>query len=322
VTPEVSVVIPTYQRRASLERVLGGLATQEWPPERLEVVVVSDGGEDGSVEMARAFPVPFRLRVFRQKNQGPGAARNLGVDRAEGSLLLFLDDDVVPKPRLVAEHVGSHASSDNRIVIGPLLEPPGVRLQPWTHWEAMMLAEQYEAMLAGTWAPTPWQFYTGNASVPVQLVRRAGGFDPAYQRAEDIELAFRLAALGGEFVFNPAAAGMHFARRSYRAWLGAAYQYGRNDILFGQAEGRVVGEFQHRHPLTRAFVLWGLRHRTTASLLTLPTEVAIRAAGCVGLRPLTDRLCSAIFNLNYWFGVVDQAGHARAMDLAQSGSVR
>lgn len=317
-TPEVSVVIPTYQRRASLERVLGGLATQEWPRERLEVLVVSDGGEDGSVEMARAFPTPFRLRAFWQQNQGPGAARNLGVDRAEGSVILFLDDDVVPEPRLVAEHVASHGSSDNRVVMGPLLEPPGVRLQPWTHWEAIALAEQYEAMLAGRWAPTPWQFYTGNASVGAQLVRRAGGFDLSYRRAEDIELAFRLDALGGEFVFNPAAAGMHFAWRSYHAWLGAAYQYGRNDILFGQAEGRVAAEFRHRHPLTRAFVLWGLRHRSAASMLTFPTEVAIRAADRARLRPLTERLCGAIFNLHYWFGVVDQVGHVRAaLELAR-----
>lgn len=317
-TPEVSVVIPTYQRRASLERVLGGLATQEWPRERLEVVVVSDGGDDGSVEMARAFPMPFRLRAFWQKNQGPAAARNLGVDRAEGSLLIFLDDDVVPQPRLVAEHFRAHCQATNRVVIGPMLEPAGVRLQPWVRWEALMLAEQYEAMLEGRWAPTPWQFYTGNASVRTELVRRAGGFDLSYRRAEDIELAFRLYALGSEFVFSPAAAGMHFARRSYRSWLGAAYQYGRNDILFGKAEERVAGEFRHRHPLTRVLVLLGLRHRSAASLLTFPTEVAIRAADGAGLWPLAERLCGAIFNLHYWFGVAEQVGHVRAaLELAR-----
>ncbi|HYW23601.1 MAG TPA: glycosyltransferase, partial [Terriglobales bacterium] len=78
-TPAFSIVIPTYQRRASLERVLTALALQEWPPDSLEVLVVSDGGDDGSVEMARALALPFPSRVLEQANQGPAAARNLGV---------------------------------------------------------------------------------------------------------------------------------------------------------------------------------------------------------------------------------------------------
>jgi hypothetical protein len=183
-------------------------------------------------------------------------------------------------------------------------------------WEAATLAEQYEAMLAGLWAPTPWQFYTGNASVDTEQVRRAGGFDLSYRRAEDIELAFRLERQGCEFLFNPAAAGMHFAERSYRSWLGGAYQYGRNDILFGKAD-RASGEFRYRHPLTQLLVRWGLRHRSAASRLAPPTELAIRAADAACLRPLGQQLCGAIFNLHYWFGVADQLGQTgAALELA------
>src|SRR5205085_9755560 len=152
--------------------------------ERLEVLVVSDGGEDGSVEMARTFPMPFRLRAFWQPNQGPAAARNLGLERAEGSLVVFLDDDVVPCPALVAEHVRAHGGAPDRVVMGPMLAPTDARLRPWVRWAALTLAEQYQAMLAGRWAPTPWQFYTGNASVRAERLRRAGGFDLRYRRAE------------------------------------------------------------------------------------------------------------------------------------------
>src|SRR5262245_31982511 len=197
-----SVVTPTYRRRDSLRRVLDGLADQEWPRDALEVVVVSDGGDDGSVEMARDFPMPFPLRVLEQANQGPAAARNLGVANASHRFVLFLDDDVVPAPNLVAEHARAHGGRDDRVVLGPLLEPPA-RLQPWVRWEARRLAEQYRAMEAGEWAPTPWQLYTGNASILAEHVRSAGGFDAAYRRAEDVELGFRLERLGCTFVFNP-----------------------------------------------------------------------------------------------------------------------
>lgn len=318
--PGFSVVIPTYRRRASLERVLDGLAAQEWPADRLEVLVVSDGGDDGSVEMARAFPLPFPARVLEQANQGAAAARNHGVRRAGHAFVLFLDDDVVPHPRLVAEHARSHGGAGNRVVIGPMLEPP-VRQQPWVRWETRMLAEQYRAMEAGEFPATPWQFYTGNASVATENLRRAGGFDTAWKRAEDIELGFRLRDLGCEFTFNAAASGLHYATRSYRSWLDAAYQYGRNDILFGKADERVAGEFSFRHPLTRALIRWGVRHRWAADRVGTPAEAAIRAADRLGLRALAGQLCGADFNLAYWLGVSDQLGSARAaLELADLGS--
>jgi GT2 family glycosyltransferase len=318
---DFSLVIPTYRRRDSLRRVLAGLAEQVWPSNRLEVIVVSDGGDDGSVDLARSFSMPFPLRVVEQPNRGPAAARNLGVARASRPYVLFLDDDVVPSPHLVAEHARAHGTCEHRVVIGPMLEP-AVRLQPWVRWEARALAEQYRAMEAGEFVPTPWQLYTGNASVKVEHVRRAGGFDATWQRAEDIELGFRLQELGCEFVFNPAAAGLHFATRSYGSWLDAAHEYGRNDIRFGKAGERVVGEFRHRHPLTRALIRRGLRHHRAASRLPALGGAAIRFADGLHMQRVTAQLCGAVFNLAYWMGVADEVGSAQAaLDLADLGSL-
>lgn len=314
-TPAFSIVIPTYRRRASLERVLSALARQDWPAGALEVLVVSDGGDDGSVEMARALPLPFASRVLEQANQGPAAARNLGVEHARHQFVLFLDDDVVPHPRLVAEHARSHGEADNRVVIGPMLEPP-VRLQPWVRWESRRLAEQYRAMVAGEWAPTPWQLYTGNASLAVDWIRRAGGFDTSLLRAEDVELGFRLERLGCEFVFNPAATGLHYATRSYRSWISAGYQYGRNDIVFGMGEERAAGQFQYRHPLTKALVRWAVRHRGAADRLPALARPVIVGLDRLRLGPVADRACGAVFNLAYWLGVSDELGsRSAALDL-------
>lgn len=315
-----SVIIPTYRRRASLERVLAGLAVQRWPRDRLEVIVVSDGSDDGSVQMARAFALPFPLQALEQANQGPASARNRGVEAARHPYVLFLDDDVVPCPLLVAEHAAGHGEARNRVVIGTMVEPP-VRLQPWVRWESRMLAEQYRAMVAGEFRPTAWQFYTGNASVLARNVRRAGGFDPTWKRAEDVELGFRLEEMGCEFVFNPSAEGLHFATRSYHSWLNAAHQYGRNDVLFGKAHERAAGEFGNRHPLTRALVRWGLRHRGAAGRLTGLAGPAIRAVDRAGLRPVAGQMCGAVFNLAYWLGVCEAMGSASAArELVHLGS--
>jgi glycosyltransferase involved in cell wall biosynthesis len=315
-----TVVIPTYRRRRSLERVLEGLARQRWPAGAMEVIVVSDGADDGSAELVRSFRAPFPTRLLEQANRGPAAARNLGVENARGVFVLFLDDDVVPSPDLVAEHGRAHGAASNRVVIGTMLEPPG-QLLPWVRWEARTLADQYQAMLAGSWAPTPWQFYTGNASVRLEHLLRSGGFDPSYRRAEDVELGFRLERLGLEFVFAPEATGTHLAERPYASWLASAYQYGRSDVLFGKGEERSAGEFRHRHPLTRRLVLWGLRHPAAARGLARPAEIAIRLSDRLGIPRLSHQLCSAIFNLHYWLGVSDQLQSSdAALRLAALGS--
>jgi GT2 family glycosyltransferase len=318
--PVFSVVVPTYRRRRSLERVLEALARQDWPPAAMEVVVVSDGADDGSADLVRSFPMPFSLRLVEQANLGPAAARNRGVEKARGRFVLFLDDDVIPSAGLVAEHSRAHGESGDRVVIGTMLEPPG-RLLPWVRWEARTLAGQYEAMVAGHWAPTPWQFYTGNASVRREHLRRAGGFDARYRRAEDVELGFRLERLGLEFVFAPGAAGTHIAERPFSSWLESGYQYGRTDVLFGKAEERAGALFPTRHPLTRRLVRWGLQHPRSARRLASPAQAAIRVADRIGLPRLSHQLCSAIFNLHYWLGVADQLGSGReALGLAKLGS--
>ena len=86
---------------------------------------------------------------------------------------------------------------------------------------------------------------------------RAGGFDPAFKRAEDVELAYRLRDVGMRFVFNPRADVRHYASRSFSAWLRTPYQYGRYDVIMARDKGQetlqcATYEFYERNWLTRA----------------------------------------------------------------------
>jgi glycosyltransferase involved in cell wall biosynthesis len=93
VTPVISVIIPTYNRRDSLQATLESLARQTYPAKRIEVIVVDDGGSDDSEAVARR-DYPFALRYLRQSNQGSAAARNRGAAACSGDTLVFLDDDM------------------------------------------------------------------------------------------------------------------------------------------------------------------------------------------------------------------------------------
>ncbi|MEJ2711181.1 MAG: glycosyltransferase, partial [Anaerolineales bacterium] len=103
---------------------------------------------------------------------------------------------------------------------------------PWVSWEQTRLQEQYHDMAQGHWAPTPRQFFTANASIARRHLLSAGGFDAAFRRAEDVELAYRLDQHGLHFVFHPGAVVYHYAERSFEAWMAIPYAYGSNDVIF------------------------------------------------------------------------------------------
>ena len=92
----LSVVIPAYNRATLLPITLCSLLAQERAAD--EILVVDDGSTDDTAEVAEAFGHP--VRVIRQGNQGPGAARNRGLAEARGEYIHFFDSDDLALPSL------------------------------------------------------------------------------------------------------------------------------------------------------------------------------------------------------------------------------
>ncbi len=105
----LSVVIPTLDKEPLLRRTLAALAAQDAGSGRTwEVVVVDDGSRDGTAGLlaAAAARPGARLRVVSPgRNVGRARARNLGARAARGRWILFLDDDIVAPPGLLAAHL-------------------------------------------------------------------------------------------------------------------------------------------------------------------------------------------------------------------------
>jgi GT2 family glycosyltransferase len=310
-TPLVSIVVPTRNRLALLRRVLDALAGQEGVPlGRMEVIAVVDGATDGTAAALRELDPPFPLRVLEQVRSGPAAARNSGWREAGADLVLFLDDDIVARPSLVAEHLRVHRDRPDAVILGRLLPDPTTRTTAWKRYEERAQEKKYAA-IAGGEAPSGIRLYSGNVSVPRPLLERVGGFDTALQRNEDVDLGFRLAEAGAEFAFAPAAAGLHCGDHDFAAWRRMPSLYGRLDVHLYRTRGyggglaAIVACYHDRHPLNRLVLRLALAHPAlTRWLGGLTGRVGIGADRC-GLRRLSYAALSALVNIRYWTGVRD-----------------
>jgi glycosyltransferase involved in cell wall biosynthesis len=135
----VSVIIPTFNRRHSLGRVIESVLQD---PATAEVLVVVDGSSDGSIEfleqLSRSQP---RVKPVSMEHRGPNAAVQAGLEQAASEIVLILDDDLEASPGLVSAHARPHEAATNLIVLGysPLLSPAGAGTRAVTaslYWEA------------------------------------------------------------------------------------------------------------------------------------------------------------------------------------------
>ena len=184
--PAVSVVIATFNRGATLAQCLDALLAIDDPA--LEVIVCDDHSSDDTPQVAARYAArDGRVVALRSEaNGGPAAARNLGIRRARGALVFFVDDDVTACPGWLAAGVRAFERErvvgfEGRIVYVSDGYRPGY-------------SERVVENEAGG------QFMTANAGYRRADLIEAGLFDETLRRFEDRELALRMARRG-EVVF-------------------------------------------------------------------------------------------------------------------------
>lgn len=186
---DVSVVMPAWRAEATIARALASIAAQTVRPR--EVIVVDDGSEDGTCAAAEAMAdalAPTALRVFRQENAGPGAARNRAIAESSGALLAFLDADDEWLPEKLAVSLDALADPGVALVAHNLLLEDG---------GALSRLDCARHLPAGADA-FPALFKRGFVATSSVVCRRdavdaAGRFDESLPSGQDYELWLSIA---------------------------------------------------------------------------------------------------------------------------------
>lgn len=271
-----SVVIPTYNRKPILEKCLRAMEQQTIPADSAiadyEIIVVDDGSTDGTVawltESASEFP---HVRLFQQEHLGPSAARNLGVEAAQGDTIIFIDSDLVVTDCFLQSHADAlqqgyaQLGCDRCFTYGAVINTCNFDNPTAEPYKVTDFSAAY--------------FATGNVAIAKHWLEEAGLFDTGFQLYgwEDLELGVRLKKLGLKLIKCPAAVGYHwhppFKLADVPNLIDKEIQRGRMGVLFYQKHPswnvRMMIQMTWLHR-----ILWGLlslggrlNERTMAPLL-------------------------------------------------------
>ena len=214
----ISIIIPTYNRRDRLGALLHSLANGDLSPLH-EVLICDDGSTEDVSPLIAAYTPTLPLHRLAQKHSGfrAAAARNMGIRKATGDILLFLDDDLIVPPHFLITHASSHKiPRTGAIVIGlrhrvPPTTPIGTAPecpQNINDHRASIIHSGAETDFA--WETHPWYFaYTCNLSISGDI--RNLLFDERFVGwgNEDLEYAYRAWSQGAKISCNRDAWVMH-----------------------------------------------------------------------------------------------------------------
>jgi glycosyltransferase involved in cell wall biosynthesis len=214
---DISVIVPVFNGGNKIERCINALKRQR-TERAFEIIMVDDGSTDGSLQKITGN----NIRVFKQANEGPAAARNLGVEKSRGQIVLFTDADCEPLGNWIEEMAQPFLDSRVSGVKGCYLTrqkkiiPRFVQLEYEAKYERMK-KDRYIDFID-----------TYSAGFFKKDLLSVGRFDSQFPTAsvEDQEFSFRMWERGYRMVFNPNAKVYHTHSQSLWKYMKKKFSIG------------------------------------------------------------------------------------------------
>lgn len=221
-----SIIVPVYNRRAEVEELLESLSKQT--DKDFETIIVEDGSVEDSEDIAKRYAESANVRYFMKKNEGRSAARNYGMERAEGEWLIFFDSDCVIPPtyfetvkREIAKggfdcYGGPDAAADNFTTLQKAIS---------YSMTSFLTTGGIRGRKKGMEKFLPRTF---NMGFTQEVYKKAGDFRDVF--GEDIDLSLRIRKAGFTTVLLPDAFVYHKRRNTIRSFCRQMLVFGRSRV--------------------------------------------------------------------------------------------
>jgi glycosyltransferase involved in cell wall biosynthesis len=214
-----SVIVPAYNAELTIRKCLEALKKQTIPLSDYEIIVVDDGSTDRTGETAASTE---NIKIVRQTNAGPAAARNNGARQAQSKIIVFTDSDCFPETDWL-EKMLIPFGQDTQIAA-----VKGAYLTRQRELAARFVQLEYEEKYDRLKKSAYIDFVdTYSAAFIKKTFLEFGGYDTEFKVAcaEDVELSFRMANAGHKMVFNPDALVYHIHPASWIQYFNKKYKF-------------------------------------------------------------------------------------------------
>lgn len=240
----ISIIIPTYNRASQLALCLESLTKQDYK-EKFELVIVDDGSTDNTKEVIGSFFKQHKKRIdvkyLHQKNQGCAAARNTGIQHAQGEYLFFTDDDCIVPPNWITRILEGFKKYPRASAVGGWYEVNEKNLQKNKYLQVFYRRhkiyyedyENYEFISSSGYKKNPCG-NTANVAYKRNVFDTIGYFNAWTKKTANIDWEFKIRAHyhGLHMLYIPLVV-EHNKEIGLYQFLHTAFRYGQADYYLG-----------------------------------------------------------------------------------------
>ncbi len=325
--PFVSVIIPCRNEAAFLARSLDSVLRNDYPPERMEVIVADGMSNDGTREQIEAYAVrDSRVRLVDNPARITPAALNRAIEASRGEIILRVDAHSAICQDFLSKAVG-HLESTGAWNVGGIMHTVAEGNGPFAEPIRLVLTHRFGVgnshFRTGTKIPL-WVDTVFGGCWPREVFRTVGGFNESLVRSQDMEFNVRLRRAGGKILLAPDLESSYWARANLSYFIRHNWANGVWAVLpFAYTEGSPV-RIRHLVPLlfVLSLAISGLTALLSSRLVALPLLVLVpylavnlAVSGALGLKTVSIRnallLPVAFASLHWVYGAGSLCGSLR-----------
>ena len=234
INPFVSVVVPTFNRAGILEKTISFLLEQTYPD--YEIIIIDQSSCPDTKKFEKKSDI---IKYIHIKEKGLPNARNVGIKKSKGDIILFLDDDIIPDNDLIFHHVHGYRNEKAGCVAGRVIEEPDVLTNTNITGSKVTLSGRFLRNFRSTSRQYIYAALGANMSFLKEAIDKTGFFDTRFIGSsvlEESDYCYRLRKSGYIILYEPEALVKHLRMQTGGCRLGEPYQeiYYRlhNTVLF------------------------------------------------------------------------------------------
>jgi succinoglycan biosynthesis protein ExoA len=227
--PSVSIIMPIRNEEAFIGRSLAAVLAQDYPAEKMEVIVADGMSDDATLEIIKTLPSADRIRVIANPRRIQAAGLNIAIEQAHGKYIIRVDGHTIIAPNYVRRCIEILQESQAQNVGGPM-NPVGST----TMGKAIATAGKSSFAVPSTFHISQQAQYTDTVYLgawPREVFEQVGGFDENCGVNEDYELNYRIRKSGGKIFFSPELHSLYYGRHTLSALMRQYYRYGRSKVM-------------------------------------------------------------------------------------------